>query len=97
MERCHEQRHRSDAFRLSGKQGQIIESVFQDRLFYRNYRCDDWLGLSLRLDHLQGSKLAVGLVQISDQLSELCYSAADHDPERKVYFQRDSHRASPHF
>jgi hypothetical protein len=30
-------------------------------------------------------------------VSDLCDPAADHDPESKIHFQRDQHRASPHF
>lgn len=37
------------------------------------------------------AKWLLGLDQI------LCYPAADHDPKCKIYFQRDQHRASPHF
>jgi hypothetical protein len=35
---------------------------------------------------------------VADRLAEiLSNSAPDHDPERKVYFQRHLHRASPYF
>ena len=46
---------------------------------------------AFRLGHCQVGKVVYGLDQI------LGYPAADHDPESKIYFQRDPHRASPHF
>ena len=90
-ERCNERCGRGD------QQRQIIRAVFPDLLFERNHRRNRWLDHSVQLGHRQGSKLDVGLVQISDVLSELYYPAADRDPERKVYFEGDPHRASPHF
>jgi hypothetical protein len=36
--------------------------------------------------------MAVGLIQLSDELNGFHCRAADDDPERKVYFQRDRHR-----
>jgi hypothetical protein len=41
--------------------------------------------------------MAVGLNQVCGELNGFYCRAADHDPERKVYFQRESHRASPLF
>jgi hypothetical protein len=93
----HEQPRRSDACRAGDSQKDIIAAVFRALLFKRNYRRDHWLGISLRLGRGEDCKLADVLVQIFDVLSELYYPAADHDPECKIYFQRDPHRASPHF
>jgi hypothetical protein len=36
--------------------------------------------------------MAVGLIQVSDELNDLRCRAENHDPKRKVYFQRDRHR-----
>ena len=44
----------------------------QDLLFDRSYRFDGRLVVSVRLAHRQGGEVAVGLVQIPDELSELC-------------------------
>jgi hypothetical protein len=41
--------------------------------------------------------MAVGLVQMSDELNNPWYRTADHDPESKIYFQHERHRASPLF
>jgi hypothetical protein len=38
--------------------------------------------------------MAAGLAQIPDQVNDLCHPAADHNPECKVYFQRDPSRIS---
>jgi hypothetical protein len=96
-ERCHEQRHPSNASGLNGQQRDNIETGFRYCLCDRSWRRDGWLGFSLRLDHRQSSEVAIGLAQISDDVSDLCDPAADHDPESKIHFQRDQHRASPHF
>jgi hypothetical protein len=50
------------------------------------------LAIGVRLGHRRGCKMAVGLIQISDELNDLRCRADNHDPERKVYFQRDCHR-----
>ena len=97
MERCHEQRHPINASGLDGQQRDNIETGFRYCLCDRSCGRDDRLGVSLRLAHRQGRKMASGLAQIPDDVSDLCHPAADHDPERKIYFKRDQHRASPHF
>ena len=74
----------------------MILKRFFDRVFDRNWRRDYRLGFGVWLDHRQGGEVAVGLV-LSDILSDLCYPAADHDPESKIHFQRDQHRVSPAF
>ena len=87
----HEQPHRSGACRFDSQQRDYIEAAFQDLLSNRNYRFNHWLGISLRLGHRQVRKVVYGLDQI------LSDPAANHDPERNVHFDRDPHRASPHF
>ena len=89
-ERCHEQRHSINASGLDGQQRGNIEAAFRYYLCDRRCCRDVWLGVSLRLAHRPSSKVAVGLGQI------FSYPAANHNPECKVYFQRDPHRASPH-
>jgi len=51
--------------------GGVIAAAFQDLLFDRSYRFDGRLVVSVRLAHRQGGEVAVGLVQIPDELSEL--------------------------
>jgi hypothetical protein len=46
-------------------------AVFQDLLFDRNCRRDGRLAVRVRLGHPHGCEMAVGLIQISDQLNEL--------------------------
>ena len=96
-ERCHEQPHPTDACRLDGQQKDDIEAGFRCRVFDRGCGRHDRLGFGIRLAHRQGSEVAIGLAQISDDVSDLRDPAADHDPESKIHFQRDQHRASPHF
>jgi hypothetical protein len=36
--------------------------------------------------------MAVGLIQVFEELNDLFRRAGYHDPKRKVYFQRDRHR-----
>ena len=86
-----------DACRLDGRQKDDIEAGFRCRVFDRSCSRHDRLGFSIRLAHRQGSEVAIGLAQISDDVSDLRNPAADHDPESKIHFQRDQHRASPHF
>jgi hypothetical protein len=71
--------------------GTISKRFFQDLLSDRNYRFNHWLGISLRLGHCQVGKVVYGLDQI------LGDPAANHDPKCNVHFDRDPHRASPHF
>ena len=71
------------------------QPAFQHRLFDHDCGRDGWLEFSDWLAHRQIVNVADGLVQISDELRNLRYGAADHDPKCKIYFQRDPHRASP--
>jgi hypothetical protein len=41
--------------------------------------------------------VAADIASISHELSSLCYPTANHDPECKVHFDREQHRASPNF
>lgn len=96
-ERVPEQPHASHVCGAGGQQRHPVAAAFQCLLFDRNCRRDGRLVVGVRLDHRQGSAVAIGLVQISDELNDLRDHAADHDPERKIYFQRGCHRASPLF
>jgi hypothetical protein len=97
-ERCHEQAHGQYANGDGGRwEGHAKAAAFQYVLFDRNWRRDGRVVVRVRLAHRRGYEVAVGLVQISDELNDLCYRAADHDPEGKAYFQRERHRASPLF
>jgi hypothetical protein len=91
MELSHGQRHQSDPPRPDSSQRGNIEPPFRYRLCDRSCGRNDRLGFSVRLAHRQGSEVAAALAQI------FRYSAADHNPECKIHFQRDPHRASPHF
>jgi hypothetical protein len=65
--------------------------------FCNNCRRDARLAVRVRLDRRCDCEKADGLIQIFDELQGFHCQAADHDPERQVYFQRDRHRASPLF
>lgn len=85
-ERDHDPPHASHACGAGGQQRHLVAAAFQRLLFDRNCRRDGRLVVSVRLDHRQGSDVAIGLVQISDELNDFRDHAADHDPERKIYF-----------
>jgi hypothetical protein len=97
-EGCDEQPHGKNT--LGGDRHQESHgkgSAVHGLLFDRNRRRDARLAVRLRLGHRRSCKMAVGLNPLSGELNGFRYRAADHDPKSKVYFQRDGHRASPHF
>ena len=67
---CHEHPQGNYAYGGSGRQESHIEgAVFQDLLFDRNCRRDGRLVVRFRLGHGHGYEMAVGLVQMSDELN----------------------------
>ena len=74
-----------------------MEAVaFDHLLFDRNCRRDDRLAVRLRLGRFRFRELAIGLMQVIDELNGFRCRATNHYPESKVYFQREEHRASPY-
>ena len=67
-------------------------SAVHGLLFDRDRRRNDRLAVRVRLGHRGGCKMAVGLIQVPDELNDLFRRASNHNPKRKVYFQRDCHR-----
>lgn len=67
-------------------------------LFHGMRRRDVELADHSKLGWHHGCEVAVLVISSSllHQLQGLEYRAAKHDPKRKVDFQRDPHRASPH-
>jgi hypothetical protein len=97
-ERSHEQPHGNYAYGDGCRHKSHIEAAaFHDLLFGSNCRRDGRLAVRVRLGRRCGCELAIGLIQVSDELNGFRCCAANHDPERKIYFQRDRHRVSPLF
>ena len=69
---CHEQPRGSYGHGGSGRQeSHITGAVFQDLLFDRNCRRDGRLAVRVRLGHGHCYEVAVGLVQMPDERSNL--------------------------
>ncbi len=81
----------------SRDESHVEAAAFHDRLFCGGCRGNDRLGIRAWLGRSCGCELAPGLVQVLHELYGLGDRTADHDPERKVHFTRDHHRASPLF
>jgi hypothetical protein len=76
--------------------GAVLSPTFRQRvidLFFLR----DRLVLRLRLGRRRGHELAVGLVRLSNELNCFRRHATNHNPESKIYFQREWHRVSPLF
>jgi hypothetical protein len=67
-----------------------MEAAAFDRLLFNcNYRRDVLLGVRLRLGRRRSREMAIGLIQVFDDLNGFRCRATDHYPESKVYFQRE--------
>ena len=80
-ERCHEQPNGNYADGGNGDHEDHFEGpAVHGLLFGLDRRRNDRLAVRVRLGHRRGCKMAVGLIQVSGE------RAANHDPERNVYF-----------
>ena len=96
-ERRHEEPNGNYAHGSSRCHIHIEAAAFHDLLPGRNCHRDGRLAVRARLGHGFSCEMAVCLIQVFDELNDLGCRAADHNPERKVYLQRDRHGASPSF
>jgi hypothetical protein len=67
-----------------------MEAAAFDRLLFDcNYRRDDRVVVRLRLGYRRSREMAIGLVQVFDELNGFRCRQTNHYPDSKVYLQRD--------